>query len=524
MKKSIAKKEELGEGEMMEVEVEGEELLLCNIGGEFYAIRPKCTHFGGPLSEGTLRKGRIRCPWHQACFDAVSGELEEPPAIDSLPGFDVSVEDGEILVEIPDNVSDSRLPEIASHEPSEDERTFVIIGAGASGHSAAESLRHFGFKGRLVMITKEDFTPYDRTQLTKIHLAENKRDAPLLREREFYDRHDIQIITGRKVTSLLHSDRKIKLENGDSLTYDKALLATGGKPRELKVPGSELKAVLTLRSIEDANRINSLASKSDEIVIVGASFVGMEAAGSLTERGLSVTVTAPETLPYENTLGEKIGQMYKHVHEENGVEFRLKNKVKRFEGGGSVDKVVLEDGTELEADLVLMGVGIEPVTDYLSDVGTGEGGSVRVDENLKVQEDLYAAGDIVRFPDPRDGQPVRIEHWRLAQQHGRVAGLNMAGEDVVFSSIPFFWTRQYGFSLQYVGHCEDWDDVIHWGDVPSRDFIAFFVEEGEVRAAAGCGNGRDMAAIAELMEAGDMPSVEEIEEESVDLLEELSGP
>jgi len=245
------------------------------------------------------------------------------------------------------------------------------------------------------------------------------------------------------------------------MPYDALLLCTGGQPRALDVPGSDLQGVHTLRSYDDSKTLRNAAQDAERAVVVGASFIGMEAAQSIRSLGTSVTVVGPESVPFERVLGERIGGTIHALHEENGVAFHLGHTVRRFEGAdGAVRQVVLDDGATLDADLVIVGIGVTPATDFVKGVEKADDGSIVVDQHLRAADGLYAAGDIARFPDWRTGQATRIEHWRLAGQHGRLAGQNMAGEQEPFRGVPFFWTRHFGTSFQYIGHASTWDEII----------------------------------------------------------------
>ena len=521
MEKEVAHTDELREGQMKQVTVDGREILLARVEGKLHAMLASCSHVGAPLADGLLKGGRIRCPWHQACFDVFTGELEEPPAIDSLPALDVREEDGKVLVSIPEVLPDRIIPEVTGYDPEADDRHFVILGGGAAGGMAAETVRQAGFRGQVTLVSKDNVPPYNRTSLSKSYIESNESEAPLLRSRQFYEDYDVSLKLDSRVTELNPDKKSVMLADGTEINYDKILLATGSSPRALKVPGADLENILSLRSVADADKINRLAEKHDRVVVIGASFIGMETAASLTARDLDITVVAPEEYPYEKVFGTEIGKMYKNVHEEHGVNFELNRGVDSFVGQNEVKAVKLSDGRELPADFVLVGIGVQPSTDYLREDLKDEKGAVLVDENLKHRDDIYAAGDIARFKDSVSGESVRIEHWRLALQHGRLAGYNMAGSEESFQSGLFFWTRQYGFSLHYVGHCEDPDEIITWGDVMDRDFISFYVKDGEIKAAAGCGNGKQMGIIVELMEDGRLPDVEAIRNKTIELTEDL---
>ena len=507
----VAKTHELADGQMKEVQVHDRKILLVRVDGQFKAYVPECPHHGAPMAEGLFREGHLWCPWHQSVFDARDGDLIEPPSLDRLPHYCVRVEGEDVIVVIPQEPLEvSRPPTMATFDPAADGRTFVILGAGAAGLAAAEMLRHEGFRGRILVLTGEQDVSYDRTELSKGYLTDPKRSRPVIRPGEFYDECDIEIRTGMEVREADTRSRTIACTDGTSMRYDKLLIATGGIPRRLGVDGEDLEGVFTLRSLADGERIRRTAAGASKAVVVGASFIGMEVASALRQRGLAVTVVAPESVPFERVFGREIGWMYRKVHEDKGTEFRLESGVAWFDGAnGAVDGVVLRDGERLEADLVIVGVGVRPATDFLKGIDTNRDGSVRVDAHLRAAEDVFAAGDVARLPDWRTGEPMRIEHWRLAQQLGRTAARNMLEEDAPYQGVPFFWTIQHSVVLQYVGHAAGWDEVVLDGDPARHDFLAYYLRDGRVLAAAGCGKSREMAALAVRLQRPELPTVEE---------------
>jgi len=385
--------------------------------------------------------------------------------------------------------------------PNNTEKCFVIIGAGASGNAAAETLRQDGFTGRIVMITRESCLPYDRTQLSKNYLKNHHSNPPILRSEEFYAARDIEIMTDCHVSNVNIKEKQILCQDGILLKYDKLLLATGGTARYLNIPGAELKNIFTLRNLDDADRIKASAMKGSKVVVVGASFIGMELASTLTELELSVTVVALESVPFERTLGEEIGKMFQELHEKNGVSFELNTVVEKFEGEDKVQKVILKNGNTLKADFVLLGVGVKPSTEFLKDLKLNPDGSIPVDKYLRAADDIYAAGDIASFKDWRTDDNIRIEHWRLAREHGRIAAHNMMELKEEFRSIPFFWTSQFGVDLRYVGHVNKWDDIIFHGEPSEQKF--------------------KMTAIAELMDKNIMPTPAELQSGPIDMAQRL---
>ena len=262
-------------------------------------------------------------------------------------------------------------------------------------------------------------------------------------------------------------------------------------------------------------------ARSKQAVVVGTGFIGMETAAALRQRGLNVVVAGPGEMPLEKVLGKEIGAMWLRLHEDNGVTFRMGRRVSRLEGTGHVTGVILDDGERLAADLVLVGLGINPALDFLHGVNRNPDGSVSTDKYLRVAEGLYAAGDVARFPDWRTGEPMRIEHWQVAEAHGFAAARNMLGQQQAYAEVPFFWTEQFETYLYYVGLAANWDDIIWLGDPAERKFVAFFVKHDQVMAAAGCGYDHGMAYVGGLMRTGQMPTPKEIRSGEAELMNHI---
>jgi NADPH-dependent 2,4-dienoyl-CoA reductase/sulfur reductase-like enzyme/nitrite reductase/ring-hydroxylating ferredoxin subunit len=519
----VAKASELPDGTMKQVAVEGGDILLTSVKGEISALGAFCTHYSARLETGILSGDTIVCPHHQACYCAKSGDLKEPPALNALPKFEAVVRGDDVIVKLPEKIAKMRIPDMVSPDPARDPRMFVILGAGAAGNAAAQSLRQNGFQGRIVMISNETDLPYDRPNLDKDYLqGEAKEEWMPLRSEKFFQNRGIELMLGKNVTSVDTQAKVLLFDTGQSIQYDKLLLATGSVARKLNVPGETLANIFTLRSFNDSRAIIKACEKASRAVIVGASFIGLESASSLRKRGLSVTVVAPEAVPFERIFGSEIGNMLRQAHEENGVTFHLGTALERFEGEEAVKTVVLKNGIRIDADLALIGIGVKPNTGHLQNMPKETDGSIRTDACFCAADDVYAAGDIARFPDWRSGEHIRIEHWRTAEQQGRDAALHMAGKPTVNMNVPFFWTKQANLSIRYVGHAQDWDEIIFNGDIASRSFIAFYIRNNEVRAAAGCKRDKQMAAIMELMRLKQMPAASEIRGDSLDFVRLVS--
>lgn len=522
---SVCQVDDLSEGQMRQFSVADSEILLVRSEAGFSAIAPHCSHYGAPLAKGVLHAGRIVCPWHNACYDAESGIQIEPPGCDNLAKYPVQVESGTVYIELPEDGKEHIMPDLAEPDTESDRRVFAIVGGGAAGNAAAQMLRQVDYKGRIVMLTADSELPYDRTKLSKAYLQSDEvKDPDLLRPADFYKKYGIEVKTAARVSKLDVESQQLTYGNGDTLSYDALLLATGGKVRQIPIEGADKSNVFTLRQAEDAQQILQAAKGAKKAVIIGDGFIGMEVAASLRQQGLDVTVVASHKIPFKNVLGESVGKLFRQVHESEGVRFKLETKAKAFHGENKVETVELDSGEKLEADLVVVGIGVQPATDFIEGLLMDkEDGSVLVNQYLQATPSIYAAGDIAQFPHFITGQPTRIEHWRLAMQHGQIAACNMAGQKVTFEAVPFFWTGQFDMKLRYVGHAEKWDDMIIQGNLEEKDFLAFYAKDDQVMAVSGIGRDRDIAAISELLRLRKMPPASEIQETDTDWAKQLAA-
>lgn len=483
----------LNEGEMRRCEVDGKAVLISFVNGEYHVTGCKCSHYEAPLENGLIKGHSLMCPWHHACFDILTSTRLEPPGINDLPRFAFQIEGNKLAIMWPEENS----VEIQGRADPSDPRLIVIIGGGAAGHSAAEELRRSGFMGRITIINDGDSLPVDRPSLSKEYLAGTAEPAliPLRKDLSWYDSRDIEFLLNSKAASVDPTRHKILLQNRSSLSYHKLFLAMGAFPRA--IPGITPpypSNVFTLRSLSDTDHIIAALKSVKRAVVIGASFIGMETAAALKTRGLEVTVVGIEKIPFDRIFGNEIGLMFQTEHESHGVQFRLDNQVRYLhESGGNLTGVELKSGEILSADLAVIGVGVLPATDFLEGSGfqmSEKDGSVIVNQFMETnQPDVYAGGDIARIGD------VRIEHWRVAQQHGMIAARNMMGmRDSMERHVPFFWTNQWDLYLHYTGHAEKWDRIIWRGDAQSRNFSAFFMSGSEVLAACGCERDMDICA------------------------------
>ncbi|MCY1397391.1 Benzene 1,2-dioxygenase system ferredoxin--NAD(+) reductase subunit [compost metagenome] len=487
----VARVANVPEDRGLEVQVQDSKILLLRAGEQLRAYQAECPHAGAPLADGAICHGRLTCPWHKAQFRVEDGGLCEPPALDSLKRYPLEVRDGDIWV------GDQPMPD-AHAPPADDPRTFIIVGAGAAGTAAAACLREKGFGGRLLLIDREADAGYDRTALSKYVIAGEMplHEVPPLRDEDFYREQRIERLRG-EVASLDAPNRTLRLTDGQSLTYDAALLATGGVPNPLTLPGADLPQVFVLRSKAHAQQILDSASAGQRVVIIGDSFIAMESASSLRQLGLHVTVLARHEVPLAKQFGDTVGKAIRARHEAHGVVFHTQGNAVQIEGTDKVEAVRLDNDQRLAADLVLVGIGVTPATAAFTGLPKEQDHSLHVDGAMRVADGLWAAGDIATFP--LNNQYLRIEHWRLAQQQARIAAANMLGGDEHYLDVPFFWTWHFGKTYDYLGHSEAWDEVEFKGDPYNPPFIGLFGKNGVVSAAVACEMDRAMAMLAERM-------------------------
>jgi NADPH-dependent 2,4-dienoyl-CoA reductase/sulfur reductase-like enzyme/nitrite reductase/ring-hydroxylating ferredoxin subunit len=491
-------------------------LLIHTARGKFYATSPKCTHYGVPLKGGVLNGDRLTCPAHGACFNVCTGDIEDAPAVDALVKYEVNVKGDQVFISIPPSsgtASGRRIPHLCAHNSSKDGRTFIILGGGAAGLVAAQTLREDGFQGKIVLVSKEAFLPYDRIKLSK-NLAITVAEI-LLRPAEFFEKNDIETILGDEAVKLDKELHTLTLASGKTIAYDAVLIATGGDARTLPCEGHDLPNIFALRVPSDSEGINKASATAKNVVIIGSSFIGMEAAACLKAKKNieKIVVVGMEKVPFERVLGEQVGAALQKLHESRGIEFRMQAVLKRYIGeDGKLTAVELNTGEVLPCDLVVIGAGIIPATGFLKGVLPLErDGSIIVDAGFKAEENIYVAGDIARFPYWATKETIRIEHWDVAQQQGRIAAHNMAGKSAVYSSVPFFWTVQFGSSVRYAGNAMSWDKFVLKGDVEGLKFAGFFVRNNTILAVVTIGADPIAAAVAELIHDNKLPPADAIE-------------
>jgi len=466
----------LAEGGVLSGHVGNDEVLLVRHGGQVSAIAAHCTHYQGPLAEGLIVGNTIRCPWHHACFDLRSGEALAAPALSPLACWQVEERGGQLIV------GDRKPASARKAGPGGWSGRVVIVGGGAAGFAAAEMLRRRGFAGSITMLSDDAAAPVDRPNLSKDYLAGSApEDWVPLREDGWYADNAITLRLNAEVAALDPRQRVLTLRDGGSVAFDKLLLATGAEPVRLPVPGADQPHVHTLRSLADCRAIIARAAQARRAVIVGASFIGLEAAAALRARDIEVHVVAPEQRPLERVFGPQLGDFIRALHEEHGVHFHLGDGVTAIDA----QAVSLKSGGTVPADLVVVGIGVRPRVRLAEAAGLALDRGVSVNECLETSvPGIFAAGDIARWPDPVSGKRIRVEHWVVAERQGQTAALNMLGERTPFYDVPFFWSQHYDVPINYVGHAEEWDAIEIDGDVAGRDCLVRYKQGGRLLAVA----------------------------------------
>ena len=473
--------DDLADGAMIGGHVGEEPVLLARRGDEFFAIGSACSHYGGPLAEGLAVDDTVRCPWHHARFSLRTGEAIGAPAFNPVSCWRVDKRDGKACVREkitpPDRRSAGKTP-----SAGENSERVVIVGGGAAAFATAEMLRRERFAGSVTLLSSDDAAPYDRPNCSKDYLAGNApEDWIPLKPSEFYREHAIDIVLGTEVTAIDVDARHLAMTGGRNLAFDKLVLATGAEPIRLDIPGASERHVHVLRSLGDARAIIANAKEARRAVVVGASFIGLEAAASLRARELEVHVVAPERRPMERILGREFGDFIRELHEEHGVVFHLEETATAIDG----QKVKLKGGTTLSADLVVVGIGVRPRTRLAEQAGLAIDRGVVVNEYLETSAPgIYAAGDIARWPDPHSGEKLRIEHWVVAERQGQTVARNILGRRERFADVPFFWSQHYDLPINYVGHAENWDELEIEGDIKARDCLVRYRRDGKLLAVA----------------------------------------
>ncbi|CAI5453141.1 unnamed protein product [Caenorhabditis angaria] len=490
VEESIGKVEEVPPGTKKIFEVRGRKILVINDNNKLLAINGLCSHYNFPLENGVYANGRIRCPLHGACFNVRTGDIEDYPGFDSLNSYQVSDVNGEIVIKTTEKKlgSDRRIRYVAKTKKCDD-RPIIVIGGGVAAATFIEHSRLNGLVTPILVISEESITPYDRVLLSKNPAATS--DKIKLRQEDFYTDRNVKFHLNTSVTEIKPTRREVLLSNGETVFYSKLIIATGGNVRKLEIPGADLENIHYVRRFEEANQI---AEKhlGRNVVITGASFIGMEMASSLAANAKSVTVisSSPEPLP---VFGADVGKGIRLKFEEKGVKFQLATSVTQVNGeDGQVKSVTLANGETIEADLLVCGIGVTPATEFLkhSGVKLDKRGFILVDEKFRTNISyIFAIGDVTSFPLPLwDVETVNIQHFQTAQLHGQYLGYSIVGKPHPGPIVPFFWTLFFfAFGLKFTGYSQDSTKQYTHGEAETGNFVRYFLKKDRVVAVAGGG-------------------------------------
>jgi apoptosis-inducing factor 3 len=467
----------IGNGSTLAGKVGDDDVLLVRNEDRFFAVGPYCTHYHGALADGLVIGNTIRCPLHHACFSLETGEALRAPALDPVSCWRVEQRDGRVLVR-----EKAEPPSSAPSTLRQNPSSIVIVGGGAAGLAAADMLRREGYQNPVAIVSADEDAPVDRPNLSKDYLAGEAKDEWIpLWPPELYGERRIDLLLRTRVTSIDTASRTVTLENGSRREFGALLVATGADPVHLPVPGSQDGQILYLRSFADSHRIVERARGATHVVVVGASFIGLEVSASLRARGLKVDVVAPEQLPLERIMGADIGRLVKRLHEAYGVVFHLGETVASIDGR----TINLSGGGTIDADFVVMGVGVRPSTALAERSGLPLDRGIVVNEFLETSvPGIFAAGDVARWPDPHTGDRIRVEHWVVAERQGQVAARNMLGRRERFEAVPFFWSQHYDVTIRYVGHAERWDTTTVDGSLDAHGASVSYFSKGRRLAVA----------------------------------------
>ena len=490
----------LKEGVPLAGHADGEQVILVRRGQQVYAVGATCTHYGGPLAEGLVVGDTIRCPWHHARFCLKTGEVEGAPALSPIPCF--AVEQTGDSVRIVGKIEPKPVP------PPRSPSSVAIVGAGAAGAACVDMLRSKGYAGPIVLIGDEPPGPVDRPNLSKDYLAGTAQEEWVaLRTPDYYKSIDVELIMGDPAAAIDTAAHSVTLKSGKQLKYGTLLLAPGSEPNRLNVPGASGSNVFYLRTLADCKAIIDRAEKSKSCVVIGTSFIGMEVAASLRTRNLEVTVVGKGSQPLGNVLGSKFSAFVQKLHEDHGVSFLFNQNITQITDKG----VEVEGGKVVEADFVVIGVGVKPRTALAEASGLKVDNGIVTDEMLRTgAPDVYAAGDAANFIEPVTGEHVRIEHWVVAERQGQAVARAMLGLQTAYRDTPFFWTHQYDVPISYVGHAASWDAVEVHGNLDKRDACAIYRKNGATLAVATLGRDHLGLEVEAALESGNQSALDDI--------------
>jgi 3-phenylpropionate/trans-cinnamate dioxygenase ferredoxin reductase subunit len=397
--------------------------------------------------------------------------------------------------------------------------TFVIIGASLTGATAAATLRHDGFDGDVILIGEEPHPPYERPPLSKQYLRnELPFEKTLVRSSDFYEQNAISAWFGVAATRLHLAERKVDLSTGGWVHYDKLLIATGVRNRRPPIPGLSLQNVFDLRSVSDADAIRAAIVPGRKAAVIGMGFIGCEVAASLRQKDVDVVCIDPSPTPLFRVLGDRVGQVMSAIHRDHGVAMIFEDIVTRFEGDRRVERIITKRNRHVDCDFAIVGVGVEPVTDFIAESGVETSNGILVDEYCRTNvEHVYAAGDVANHYHPVFQGRMRVEHWQNAMQQGAAAARSMLGHGSPYDAVHWFWSDQYDVNLQYAGFHQQWDHVVVRGNVDARNFIAFYLSHGRIAAVAALNRGRDVRRVMPIIKARTVVDLRQLGDEGVDL-------
>ena len=494
---------EIADNAILAGRVGDEEVVLVKRGAEIFAIGAHCTHYKGPLAEGLVVGDTLRCPWHHACFSLRTGEALRAPALDPVTCWRVERDGDTVFVRetLPGAGSTPATKRDTRGWPS----SVVIVGGGAAGLTAADMLRREGYDRPITMLSADDSPPCDRPNLSKDYLAGNAQEDWIpLRSPDFYRDQHIALVLNARVSVLDLQTRIARLDDGRTFAFGALLIATGAEPVRLSVPGADQPRVHYLRTFADSKAIVAQAASATRAVVIGASFIGLEVAASLRTRGIDVHVVTPETRPMERILGPDAGGFVQRVHESHGVRFHLGRTVTRIDG----QQVSLNDRTTLDADMVVIGIGVRPSLALAGQAQLTLDRGIVVNEYLETSAPgVFAAGDVARWPDRHSGERIRVAHWVVAERQGQTAARNMLGSRERFDAVPFFWSQHYDVTINYVGHAESWDAIDIDGRLEDNNCAITYRRRGRRLAVATVFRDRaSLEAEAEMEREGAVPS------------------
>jgi NADPH-dependent 2,4-dienoyl-CoA reductase/sulfur reductase-like enzyme/nitrite reductase/ring-hydroxylating ferredoxin subunit len=467
---------DLVEGKPLVGKLADDLVLLVRERGRAFAVGASCTHYGGALARGVVAHGQICCPLHHARFALATGETTRAPALNPLACWNVEEVEGKI------HLRGQRPAVTARPTPADSPASVVIVGGGAAGHAAAETLRQEGYTGPVTLVSADQSEPYDRPNLSKDYLAGTAPEEWIpLRPADHYRNLDINLLVDTPAVKVHVDSRSVELGDGRSLPFAALLLATGTQPISLDVPGADGPSVLCLRTWADSKKIREAARVARDAVVLGASFIGLEVAAALRTLGIRVTVVTPAARPMGRLFGPAVADFIRRLHEQHGVMFRFGSSPRRI----GHKTVTLSSGENVPADLVIVGIGVGPVTDLAQQAGLEVDDGILVNDQLETSAPgIFAAGDVARFPHPVSGERIRIEHWAVAQRQGALAAQNMLGREKRLAIVPFFWSQHYDVTLRYVGYAADWDELRVDGTIDGLDARIDYLAAGKRLAVA----------------------------------------